>query len=118
MGGMRLMILVGFLAGSLAAADISGNWEAKVETTAGSGTPSFVLKQEGEKLTGNYTGALGQAPLTGTVKGDAVEFSFEVSPGGEKVKVVYKGTVKSPTSMGGSMSIETVGDGTWTATKR
>jgi hypothetical protein len=61
---------------------------------------------------------LGEAPVTGTVKGDSVELSFEVAPGGEKLKVVYKGTVKSATVMGGTLTIEGFGEGTWTATKR
>jgi hypothetical protein len=60
---------------------------------------------------------LGEAPIAGAVKGDAVEFTFEVSPGGEKVKVTYKGTVKSATNMAGKLNIEGLGEGTWTATK-
>lgn len=89
-----------------------------METSAGSGSPSFVFKQEGEKLTGSYAGALGEAKLTGTVKGDAIEFSFDVAPQGDKVKVVYKGTIKSGTAMSGTMTVESLGEGTWTATKR
>ena len=33
---------------------------------AGSGTPIFVFKQSGEKLTGTYSGLMGNAELTGT----------------------------------------------------
>ena len=117
-GPMRLILSMCLFTACLVAADISGSWEAKVETPAGSGTPSFLLKQDGEKLSGNYTGAMGQAPINGTVKGDMVEFSFDVSPGGEKLKVIYKGTVKSATSMAGSLNIESLGDGSWTATKK
>ena len=114
---MRLILALSLLTGSLFAADVSGNWDAQVDTSAGAGSPSFVLKQDGEKLSGTYSGALGQAQLTGTVKGEAIEFSFEVSPQGDKVKVIYKGTIKSATSMAGSMAIQGLGDGTWTATK-
>lgn len=114
---MRLILALSLVTASLFAADVSGSWEAQVETTAGSGSPSFVFKQEGEKLTGSYSGALGQAQLTGTVKGDSIEFTFEVSPQGDKVKVIYKGTLKNATSMGGTMAVESLGEGTWTATK-
>ena len=114
---MRLFLALSLLTTSLFAADISGSWEAQVETTAGAGSPSFVFKQNGEKLTGSYSGALGQAELTGTVKGDAIEFVFEVSPQGDKVKVIYKGTIKSPTAMAGSLAVEGLGEGSWTATK-
>ena len=87
---MRTVLALSLFVGSLFAADISGSWEAQVETSAGSGAPSFVFKQAGEKLTGSYSGALGQAELTGTVKGDAIEFRFDVSPQGDKVKVIYQ----------------------------
>ena len=58
-----------------AAADISGTWQLAVETSQGSGTPTMELKQAGEKLTGTFNSQImGQAKITGTVKGDAVEF--------------------------------------------
>ena len=53
---------------------MTGKWVFKVETAAGSGTPTMTFKQEGEKLTGHYSGQLGEADLTGTVKGEAIEF--------------------------------------------
>ena len=37
----------------------------------GKGSPSFEFKQEGEKLTGTYSGKFGKAALTGTVSGAA-----------------------------------------------
>src|SRR5262245_13559096 len=54
--------------------DVTGAWNVTVETDAGSGNPSFNFKQEGEKLTGKYKGLLGEFDLTGTVKGDKIEF--------------------------------------------
>src|SRR2546421_2658180 len=47
-------------------ADISGAWEFVVETAQGSGSPSFEFKQDGEKLTGTYSGIFGRAPISGT----------------------------------------------------
>ncbi|HEV8037893.1 MAG TPA: hypothetical protein VGP62_03450 [Bryobacteraceae bacterium] len=54
---------------TLAAADISGTWSASVVLDAGSGTATFVLKQTGETLAGSYSGALGEAKVTGSGKG-------------------------------------------------
>ena len=48
----RLLTLIAFAALAFAA-DISGKWTFDVETDLGSGTPTFVFKQDGEKLTGN-----------------------------------------------------------------
>jgi len=60
-----------FTAAALAA-DISGAWNAAVTLDAGSGTATFVLKQSGDRVTGTYSGTVGEAKVTGTVKGDAV----------------------------------------------
>ena len=98
------------------AADVSGDWDFSVDSDAGSGSPSFVFHQDGEKLTGTYSGALGEAKLTGTVKGDAIEFSFE--PSGADGVVRYKGKIESPTKMKGDLDLGDMGKGTWTATKR
>src|SRR6476660_3390666 len=84
-------------------ADISGKWNMTVESDMGTGTPVFVFKQVGEKLSGTYAGQLGEAPLTGTVKGDSVEFSFEVSPGGDKITAKYTGKLESPSAMKGTV---------------
>ena len=53
-----------------AAADVTGTWIMAVETGAGSGSPTFVLVQKGEALSGSYKGQLGEAQVTGSVKGD------------------------------------------------
>ena len=78
---IRSSIVFLLLVCSAFAADISGTWVLQVETSAGSGTPTFTFKQDAGKLTGHYAGALGEAAVTGTVNGEKVEFSFKASPG-------------------------------------
>ena len=60
--------------GSGTGANISGVWNAAVETAQGTGNPVFTFKQEGEKLTGTYKGTFGEAPLTGTIKATTSAF--------------------------------------------
>jgi hypothetical protein len=113
----RLLPLLA-LALPLLAHDITGKWEFNVQTDAGGGTPSFVFKQTGEKLTGTYTGLFGTAELTGTVKGEAVEFSFEAAIQDQKGKVTYKGKIENATTMKGDVEFAGLGKGTWTGTKK
>jgi len=94
-------------------ADISGKWTFNVVLDAGSGSPTFEFQQKGEELTGTYHGQFGEAKVTGTVKGDKVEFSFGSDAGTAK----YSGTIQSPTSMKGTVDYGGVGAGTFTATK-
>ena len=106
---------VSFLfAASAQAADVSGTWEFKVELAGQQGTPTFTFKQDGEKLTGEYKGQFGEAEVKGTIKGDKIQWSFEVQPGAE---VVYKGKLDGE-KMKGTCDYAGQADGTWTATKK
>jgi hypothetical protein len=98
--------------------DISGKWTFNVETPAGSGSPTFVFKQDGEKLTGTYNGTFGTAELTGTVKGDNIEFTFEATLGDQKGKVSYIGKIEAPDKMKGEVDYAGLGKGTWTGAKQ
>jgi hypothetical protein len=99
------------------AADVAGTWSLTVSTQAGTGTPTLVLVQDGDNLTGTYTGRFGEAPINGSSKGTAIEFSFTVAgPMGDAV-VTYTGTVEGDT-MGGSMKMGDLAGGTFTGKKQ
>jgi hypothetical protein len=100
--------------------DVTGSWALEVKTDAGgTTTPSVTLKQEGEKLTGHYSSAtLGEADVTGTVKGNNLSFSFNASVQGASLAVTYTGTVESNNSMKGKIALGALGDGTFTGTKK
>ena len=99
-------------------ADISGAWAFQVDSSAGSGSPSFTFKQDGEKLTGQYKGAFGEAPLTGTVKGGKVDFTIKVDVQGQQMTLTYTGTVEKDGSMKGTAELGEVGSATWTAKRK
>jgi hypothetical protein len=103
------------LLGSIAvAADVSGEWEAKVDIAGNAGTPTFTFKQDGDKLTGKYKGQFGEADLKGAVKGDEIEFSFEIQAGAE---AKYKGKLEDG-KLTGTCDYAGQADGTWTAEKK
>lgn len=114
---MRMVCMLALMAGLLAGADISGTWNVTVEIQGNSGTPTFVLKQDGEKITGTYSGLLGEAPVTGTIRGDQVEFSFQAKGDQVTGKVTYKGTL-SGGKMKGTVALGELGSGTWEGTKK
>lgn len=115
---IRIVVGLGLMCVAAFAHDISGKWTFNVETEAGSGTPTFVFKQAGEKLTGTYTGAFGTAEVAGTVKGDVIEFSFEAALGDQKGKVVYTGKIDASGKMKGDVELAGMGKGTWTGAKQ
>jgi hypothetical protein len=80
------------------AADVAGKWTATVPGGRGQAesTITFVLKVDGEKLTGtiNNTQAPGDIQITdGKVTGDDVSFSLMRDIGGTQTKVVWKGKI-------------------------
>ena len=116
---LRSVLLLFLAAFLVLAADVSGTWDAAVESSLGSGSPTLILKQEADKLSGEYSGALGKAALAGSIKGDEVEFAFKVDAGGEAITVVYKGQVSADgKKIVGTVNFGALGDGAFTATRR
>jgi hypothetical protein len=115
---LLIVLLAGVLCAPLLAHDVSGNWEFTVDTAMGSGSPSFVFKQSGENLTGTYSGLFGKADVTGTVKGDQIDFKFNFSYSGQSGVAHYTGKIEGPTKMSGKVAFGDLGDGTWTAAKQ
>ena len=98
--------------------DVSGAWALSVETDAGTGTPGLTLKQEGETLTGTYTSQVfGEQPVTGTIKGDAITFSFSGTFEGTTFTVTYSGTVEND-AMKGTVTLGDAAEGTFTGRRK
>ena len=113
-----LLAIAAFTVAQLAsAADVTGTWIMAVETGAGSGSPTFILVQKGEALTGRYKGQLGEAQVTGTVKGDEVTIEYKVEGQGGTLAVKYSGKTDGKT-MSGKVSLGQLGEGTFTGKKQ
>ena len=108
--GLAVVVMVA-AAVPAAASDVTGRWDCKVELDTGSGTPTFVFEQEGETLTGTYSGAAGEAKLTGTVKGDQIEFTIDTQYG----KITYQGHIEDADNMKGTANYGGQSSGPWTA---
>ncbi|MBP6771489.1 MAG: hypothetical protein KA154_00750 [Gemmatimonadaceae bacterium] len=95
-----------------ALADVTGKWAFAVVTENGTGTPSVVLKQEGEKLTGTYESArMGIRNIEGSVKKDSISFALK---GGE-VELTFKGKVVDKDNLEGVVDLGGQGGATFTA---
>jgi hypothetical protein len=112
------MLASAALAGAALAADanVAGEWDFTVETQAGTGTPHFSLKQDGSNVTGTYKGQLGEAPVTGTVKGNELTINFKVNAQGTDLAITYSGTVEG-NAIKGKVSLGELGEGTFTGKK-
>ena len=101
------VVVILAIAAAAQGVNVTGKWTFDVQTGQGGGQPTVTFKQDGEKLTGHYSSQLlGEADLTGTVKGNAIQFTFDADLQGNKVDVTYAGNVDAGgASMKGSMNI-------------
>ena len=114
-----MMAATVFAAAQAQKINVTGKWVFEVQTDAGGGTPTVTLKQDGEKLTGHYSSqTLGEADLTGTLKGQALTFTFQADLQGTAVPVTYTATVESSTAMKGTIDIGGAASGTFTGKKQ
>jgi len=90
--------------------NISGKWIMKVVTPKVNGTATFTFQQNGEKLTGMYAGSLGEAPVTGIIKGNDAVFKFTTDP--QKGYAIYTGKVDGK-EMVGTVDFAGVAKGTF-----
>ncbi len=87
-----MAILLLALCATVFAAGIDGKWTGQVQGPQGAMDVTVVLKAEGEKLTGTFTGQMGEAAIKdGSIKDDVVAFKVEREFNGNKFTVVYKG---------------------------
>jgi hypothetical protein len=99
--------------------DLSGTWSATVQLDSITATPTIVLKQDGEKLTGDYISAqYGKFPIAGTIKGSDVSFSFAMNVEGNALNVTYTGTVEKDGTLKGSANYGDAMSGAFTASKK
>jgi hypothetical protein len=100
---------------------LTGTWRFTVQLESGAtGESTFVLTQKGTRLTGVYSGPIGEQKVTGTVERDLVRLSFEFQQAGGTATATYEGRVKNATSMSGTLT--RVGPdggvkGQWSATR-
>ena len=112
-----------------AAADISGTWKGAIDRPGNSSGPldiTFILKQEGEKLSGTYSDATKfnkDQKITGAVKGNKAALSWELKPPADSKKpgltVTFNGTIESPTRITGVIGTPYCNeDCKWTVTRQ
>src|SRR5262245_13318133 len=99
--------------------DVTGTWAFTVLSDLGTGTPTVIFKQDGEKLTGHYSSMLvGEADLKGTVKGKAIEFTVNADVGGMAIEFKFLGTIENKDSMKGKLDTGGLGEATFTGKRK
>jgi hypothetical protein len=94
--------------------NVKGTWIMNVETSAGSGSPTFVIDHvDATNLKGTYSGQLGDYEVKGTLKGNIIHLEFSNSMG----TVEYDGTVTG-NEMKGKVKLGSMAEGTFSGKKK
>ena len=104
--------------------DLSGAWTLTVKRTDNQiparlteATETFVIKQDGSKLTGKHVRGEDEYSVSGTVKGDRLTFAWKGMAGDKPVGGQYTGTVTSQSSISGTVAYSGGWTGEWKATR-
>jgi hypothetical protein len=98
-------------------ADVSGTWTATFVTNGQSYPAKIIIKEEGAKTTtGTISSERGEFPITGTVKGQTVTFSFTMQGENGPIAIAMTADVDGNT-MKGTFDHGGGGAGTWSATR-
>jgi hypothetical protein len=101
------------------ALNVTGQWIMTLEMSMGTASPALDLKQDGEKISGTYTGRYGTSSLAGSLKGRTIQFSFTMGTEDQPQVMAFAGEVTSDAqSMKGTASLGEMGDATWTAKRQ
>ena len=108
------------LPASASVADITGTWEVTIHYPPPDGDylATYVLKQDGEKITGTYHGMYGPADVTGTIKSSDVTLSVTVNVRDSPQTAHFSGKVSSATKMGGTVTGTSDQPRKWSAEKK
>jgi len=88
----KLILMLTVFSMAAFAADVTGNWKASLDTPNGAIEFTYVLKADGNVVTGTIQSQMGDMKIDeGKLDGDNISFSATVENMG---KISYKGTVK------------------------
>ena len=91
-----LVMFAALVAFSAEAADVTGNWAAKVPTADGERDYTFALRQSGATLIGTARSEKGVVALSnGRINGTTIAFVENVTVAGRRVVIEYTGEIVS-----------------------
>jgi hypothetical protein len=79
---------------------VAGLWNASMETPGGTSSFQLDLKLRGDTLSGTVKRARGDVPLSGSVKGNVVDFSYSIDYNGNPFTLSVHATVSGDAMTG------------------
>jgi hypothetical protein len=97
--------------------DIAGTWDFTLESPQGKNTFLFIVKKDGEKLSGVVKSQRGERPVDNfALTGNELTFTLTIQFQGADMLIAYKGTVAKD-SMTGTAEFGGLAHGAWNAVR-
>ena len=97
-------------------AAMAGTWAVSIQYSCGRGEQHFVLKQDGNSVTGDHKGEIYSGTVQGTIHGDQLKLRSNMVVPGNGIHWTFDGSVRG-NSASGKVDMGEYGPATWTATK-
>ncbi len=106
-----------WVAGTQAADNMTGTWNCVTDTPnstrfLGKGTPTLVLQQDGEKITGQYQSSFGKFKIDGSSQGSDFELNILFFYKGTPSSMIFKGKIDGD-KINGVIDTKGSGNGTF-----
>jgi len=83
-----------------AAQSVAGEWNAQYNTPGGTREFKVFIQVKGDSLSGTVKRPVGEVPLSGSIKGDAVTFAYTIDYGGNALVLTVTATLAGDTMKG------------------
>lgn len=97
-------------------ANVAGTWQFSADSSQGTFNATLTIQQDGGTIKGTQKSDFGDAAITGTVKGNAIQFTVTVNSSNGSFTVDHEGTMTGDT-MKGTFKIND-SSGSWSATRQ
>ncbi|GAB1258875.1 hypothetical protein [Aurantivibrio plasticivorans] len=118
MKAIKIMgLVVAMVCSTSVFADMSGKWLIKVDSPQASTDPVFELTQDGDKLSGTYTGGMGQSPVEGSIEDGKFTLNIAVDFQGQGFTITYSGQ-QDGDAISGDMDLGGMGGAPFTGSRQ
>jgi hypothetical protein len=94
--------------------DVAGDWDVTIVSPQGPNTTRLSLKQDADKLTGQFKSQMGELAVAGSVTGSDVKIAFTIDIQGQALDITLNGKATGAT-IAGTAVFGTFGEGEFTA---
>jgi imidazolonepropionase-like amidohydrolase len=100
------------------AAQLTGQWDMKIESGKQPTEATLDLAQDGNRLTGTLSSEAGEGRIaSGTISGKDVKFTVEIGAGDKTIELKFVGTVDEQTQLSGMLESAFGAPAKWSATR-